>query len=309
MANELSWANLESDAGLQEILSGMLKPLLYDPTDLTSTMSRAPWGDNLGSETTKTTQYSRDQPFAPASSELSGGASNADIGAASYTHTLTRQLKKWVMTELWRKIGPPNSIDMALLAGMLSEGVGLTITDLLCALFPSLSGTVGSSVEQMSLDILFDGQYALNINRAKPPFSLVVSPHMANKLTDSIKGQGGAIAQSSETIEQIKAKPPGFKFNFGDVSVWDADSVTLDGGATYRRGAMYDAMCFEYQLASASAMGGIVPDSVVKILDGVVRAIVEYAAEDAVSTLIGDFYTSVVETEDDRGIEVRALAA
>ena len=80
------------------------------------------------------------------------------------------------------------------------------------------------------------------------------------------------------------------------------NSVTLDGGSTYRRGAMYEQACFEYQLASAQAMGSIVPPSVTQIINGVLRAIIDYNNEDAVSTLVGDFYASVVEVEDARSV-------
>lgn len=309
MANELSWALLQTNAGVQEVLSGILRPLLYDPTDLRGTMMRMPFIDQQGSIVTKTVQYSRDQPFAAASSELVGGFSNRDIGDQSYTHSLTRYGQKWTLTELWRRVAPNGSIDLGLLADVMNEGVGLTFTDLLCALFPSLSTTVGSPTDQMSLDIMFDAQYALNLTRARPPYNLVVSPHGYNRLVDSIKGQGGSIAMDPATRRMLDARGPGPKFLFGNINVWDSDSVTLDGGATYRRGAMYDSMCFEYQLASAQAMGGLVPPSVTMILNGILRIIAAYDNEDAITKLIGDFYASVVETEDARGVEVRHLAA
>lgn len=310
MANEISWGNLETDAGLAEILSGTLHQLLYDPTDLRMTMTRSAFIDASGSETTKTPQYSADQPFAAASSELSGGFSNRDIGTSNYTHTLTRYGQKWTLTELWRRVAPANSIDLGLLAEVMNGGVGLTFTDLLCALYPSISTVVGSAVQQMSVDVMFDGQYALNLARCRPPFHLVISPHMSNRLTASLRGEGGAISMDPATRALLDARGPGPKYQFGSsVWVWDSDSVTLDGGSTYRRGAMYDQMAFDYQLASAQAMGGIVPPSVVQIMDGVVRAIIDYNNEDAVSTLVGDFYASVVETEDARAVQVRALAS
>jgi hypothetical protein len=306
MANEISWANLETDAGLAHYLSGELHATLYDPTDLRSTAVRQLFQTGMGSESSKTTKYSRGQTFAAASSEISGGASNAATTTGNFVLNPTRRVMQWEITELWQLVAPAGSLDLDLLVGLIVEATGLTFTDLLCTLFASLSVTAGSTTEQMSVDYMWDAQWTLNTARARPPFHMVLSPHGFNKWQSSLLNAGGVLQFLAATEEMIQAKGPGYKGQYGSVFVWDADSVTLDGGSTYRRSAMYDQSCFKFTEAPVPAP---LARNVSVIVNGLVRVLLEHNGADGYTMVYGDYYPSVVETEDSRGVQIRHLAA
>lgn len=309
MANEISWANLETDAGLAHMLAGDLHADLFDPTDLRATCRRRAFRQGGGSETTKVTGYDPAHTFSAVTSELVGGASNEDIGTRNFTLQVARRTMKWTATDLWRLVAPNGSIDLDLLRRLIVQGTGLTFTDLLAALFPSLSGSVGSTTQQMSLAFMYDGQYALNDSRVPPPYHMVLAPHCFNKWQQSLRGEGGATQYKEATQVMIDAKGPGFKGSYGLINIWDSDSVTLDGGATYRRNAIYGHGCFEYQEAPVPMVADALPANVVSIVDGLVRIIHEYDADNALTEIHGDYYPAVSEAEDARGRVINALAA
>lgn len=307
MANEISWANLETDAGLAHYLSNEIHVDLYDPTDLRATMTRVDFRAGMGSETIKTTRVSAAHTFAAASTEISGGASNSDIGSGNFQLTVARRLQKWQASELWKMVAVNGSINLDLLRALIVGSTGQTVTDMVAALFPSLATSVGSTTGQMSVDYLFDGQFELNNNRARPPYTTVLYPHHWNRLQKSFRGEGGAIGFDPATREVIAARGPGYKGTFGGHDLWDADSVTLDGGSTYARSAMYADGCFAYTEAPVGDVADALPPNVRTIVDGIVRIVHSYDADNALTTIIGDYYPAVVEAEDLRGVLINAV--
>lgn len=306
MADELSWANLETDAGIAHYLSNEIHADLYDPTDLRATARRTLFAPNMGSETVKTPRINRSHTFASAASEISGGAANLDIGSSNFQKTVSRKLMQWQLTELWQLVAPTGSIDLNLLRGVIVEASGLTFTDLISTLFSSLSVTAGSTTQQMSVDYMYDAQYLLNTARARPPFHMVLSPHGFNGWSSSLRGEGGANQFKAATQDMIDAKGPGYKGEYGNIQVWDSDSVPLDGGSTYRHSAMYDQACFEYTEAPIVTP---LPSNVSVLVNGLVRIVLVHDADNAMTKLVADYYPAVVETEDSRGVQIRHLAA
>jgi hypothetical protein len=307
MANELSLNNLATDAGLSHYLAGELHADLHDPTDLRATCRKTQFQSNAGSATAKTTRYARTQTFAATSTEISGGFSNSSIGSGNFTKAASRRGMVWQYTDLWKMVAPTGSLDLDLLRGIIVEKTGDTFTDIVTALFASLSVTAGSTTAQMDIQYFFDAVFLLNTARAKPPFNMVLSPHGMNMFVNSARQEGGVIQWIPATAELIKARGPGYKGEFNGVGCWDADSVSLDGGSTYRRSAMYDSECFEFMEAPPPAD---VPANVqVLVSTPEVRIILDYVGADAITTVIGDYYPAVAETEDLRGVQIRHLAA
>jgi len=309
MANEISWSNLETDAGLAAYLSGEVHTNLYDPTDLRRVMRRVPFRAGAGSETAKTTKVTRGQVFAAASTELSGGASNQSIGSGNFQRTHARRTMKWQVSDLWRIVAPDGSINLDLLASIIAEGAGLTCTDLLCTAFTSVSGVGGSAVQQFSVNAAYDAQAALNNNRAVGPFTLVLAPHCLNKFVEGLRGEGGVAQFMPATAEMIKAKGPGYKGTWNGYEVWDSDSVPLDGGSTYRTNCMISEGAFEFAEAPVPLVADALPANVMRVMDGNVRIVHAYDADNALTTIHGDYYPAVAEAEDARAVRILALAA
>lgn len=310
MANEISWSNLETNAGLAHILSGEVQMLLGDPTDIRSTLMRMPFRPNMGSETMKTPQYDGHHIFAAATSELVGGASNQSIGSSSFSLTVSRRLIKWQISDLWQLVVPgTGNIDIPLLAETLVRGTGLTITALICDLFPSLSNAVGStSGNDMSLDYHFDAQYQLNLSRAGGVFTEVLRPKQFNELQASIRAEGGTLQFQSASAEMIRAKGPGYKGNYGGVDIYDTDSVDADGGASYYQGAMYTRDCFAYTEAPAAMAQDYIPVNQVIDLGALMIEFVRDGAN-ALTDMYGNYYPAVVEMQDAAGVEINSQVA
>ena len=309
MANEVTFANLATDLGLQAYLATELAPLLFDPTDLRATMFRREFMGGMGSASTKVGQYTGGQVFTAATSEILGtNVANSDIGEDSFTHTVARHSMKWTVGELMQMVAPGGSVSIPLLAKLINDGAGLTITDKLCALFPGLTGTVGDGTGQMTVSLMFDGQYALNSNRVAPPFHLVQLPHCFNKLQASLRAETGVLQWLGATAEMISAKGPGYKGSVGGtIHVWDSDSVNLDGGSSYGENGFFGDGAFEYQEAVPPSD---LPTSVQVIASGgPVRVLLAYDDTNALTRVVGDYYPSVVEREDARGVRIRALAS
>ena len=309
MANELTWANLETNAGIAHALSGDIHADLYDPTDLRGLCVRIPFLGGMGSETTKTPRFSPAHTFTAATNELTGGGSNEDIGDSNFQISVARRYMRWQLSDLWMMVAPNGSLDLDLLKQIIVEGTGLTFTDMLCALFPSLSTDAGSATAQASVDMMLDGQYGLNNSRAPAPYSLVWSPHGFNKFQASLTTYGGALQFQAATADMIAAKGPGFKGRVGNVDVYDSDSVTLDGGSTYRRGAIFARGAYKYQEAPVQALNGILPAEQRSIVDGIVRIVTSWDADNGVALVVGDYYPGVSEAEDARGRLMSHLAS
>jgi hypothetical protein len=308
MADEISWANLETHGGLAHYLEKRLHTNLYDPTDLRRLMPRREFTPGMGSETAKTTKVTRGQTFDAASTEISGGGSNKSIGAGNFQHTVSRRYMKWQVSDLWRLVSVNGSIDLDLLADVIDEAAGLTCTDILCSLFTSLAATaVGSTTGEMVVDYMYDAQYELNDARVPTPYAAVLFPHCFNMFQDSARSEGGVVQWQAATADMIAAKGPGFKGLWGGIEVWDSDSVNSDGGTTYKLNAMFGYGCFEYMEAPPIQVSDALPANVVKITDNDIRIVHAYDADNALTTIYGDYYPSVVEAEDLRGIEIHAL--
>lgn len=310
MANEITFADLETNVGLAHTLAGILRSKLYDPTDLRSLMTRVPFGDGTGSETTKVSQYSRDFAFTSVTSETDGSnVTNSDIGDASYQLTVVRKTLRFELGDLWRLVAPTGSLDLDLLAGIHVEATGLTLTDMLCALFPSLTANtaVGSTTADMSVDVMDDAMFALNLKRVNGMLAMVLRPKAYNEWLASLQTLGGPRQYKQDTQGMLSARGPGFKGVIGDIQVWDSDSVTLDGGSSYYRSAMFGVGCFDYQIAPAGKAAP--PPGTFHIDAGDVLVVHDYNATNAITASIGNFYPAVAEAEDARGVEIRSQVA
>lgn len=309
MANELSFANLETDAGLAHYLAGTLRAKLAERTDIRSTLDFIPFSPHMGSETVKVTQYNPAFTFAAASNEISGGASNSSIGSGNFQLVAARRLLKFTISDLWRIVAPTGSLDLDLLAQVINEAAGLTVADMVTTIFDDLANAVGSTTADMSIDYLYDGQFQLNLTRTPGPYYAVLKPKAFNELQASIRGETGAIQWVPATAEMLAAMGPGYKGRLNNIDIWDHNSVDTDGGGTYYHNAMYGRGCFAYTEAPVADVTDKLPPQVFRIDAGNVLIVHEYDADNGITEVIGSYFPAVVETEDDRGVEINSQVA
>lgn len=308
MANEITFNDYIGKGRIAAIISASLHNNLYDAVGLRGAMTFYDY-TGAGSKTQNITTVTRGNPMVAASSETSGGASNAVLTASQVQLAVARYLLKFQVGDLFHLTGRGQPMNIDVVLSILSEALELTLTDLLTALFPSVVGNVGTSGVNMSSSDLYDAIFylALNNNRARQLYG-ILHGQQCNDLMQSLRSEVGPAqmredAQRAVGLQGIR-EGDGLRFSFAGVDVHQCNSVTLDGGSANRVGCIFAPGAFGYTLAPVTDMDPLFdPDD---ILVGTPEFFVERSrnADDALSSLIANAYPGVVEVEDLRAVRV-----
>ena len=172
MANEVKYSSLLSTGGrISAVLSALVQEKLHDPTDLRSVMTLVPWGAS-GSDTMDVTIDAAPGAFASAAEAAS--TVNSPYVTSKFSLQAVKKTRVYSLTDLFGVTGGP--IDLEHVVKNLTDGVGLTMTDLLTTLFPSISNSVGTAAAVLTLDDIYSAQYQLNLSAAMGPYTSVLSP-------------------------------------------------------------------------------------------------------------------------------------
>lgn len=310
MANEVTFTGLASSGGrVASVLSSMLMETLHDPTDLRAVMTEVPW-QSLGSDTMSVTRDAAPGAFAAASSETSHGtaADNAAYTTGKFDLQVARYVRAYQVSDLFGVSGGP--VDLEKVVSTLAAGVGLTMTDLLCALFNSITSQVGSSGVDLSVDTMYDAAFQLNTNgvvsTADAPLTAVLHPTGFNNFVQSLRSETGAIQFEPATAAMLGGNGggPGYKGRWNGIDIYQSDSCpTISGGANYSQ-AMFGKGGFAYTLAPVSALQGHVPSANVIADAGGLLIELSRDSENGLSKAIATMFPAVAEVEDLRCCEI-----
>ena len=306
MADEITFSGLSTSGGrVASVLSALMLEKLHDPTDLRAVMTEVPWAA-LGSDTMSVTLDAAPGAFSAASSETSHGtaADNAAYTTGKFDLQVARYVRAYQVSDLFGISGGP--IDLATVVDTLTAGVGLTMTDLLTALFNSVSTQVGVSSTDLSVDTVYDAAFALNSNGvvAGPdaPLTMVLHPTAINDFRQSLRSESGAIQFVS--ADALSTKGPGYQGQWNGIDIWQADSCpTISGGAN-RSGCMFGKGAFAYTMAPVSALQGHIPAGNVLVDAGSVLVEASRDADNGLTKAIATMYPAVAEVEDARACEI-----
>ncbi len=303
MANESSYAAFLSTGGrVARILSDRLHELLYDPVSLRALMTMLP-RTGPGSATLNTPRVQRGMVLAAASSEISGGFTNQIPTTTNFDCTVARYGGVMQPTDLLKITGGP--IDMDYLLGILIETLDLTLTDLLVALFANIAGNVGTSGSDLTTDDFFDAIYYLNLqNNPGQGTVAVLHNQQINDLIESARGETGPMQFRTDAQGLLQPAGVGFRGQFAGVALVQCDSVVSTGAD--RRGCMFTAGAFAYQLASVSGMMDGQMINPADILFGTDEMFIERArdAANAMSSAFVNCYPGTAEQEDLRAVRI-----
>ncbi len=302
MANEITFSGLSSTGGrISAVLSALVRQQLYDSTDLRSVMTLIPWSA-VGSDKMDITLDAIPGAFAAASSETSGGLSNSAYTTSKFSLQVARYARQYQVTDLFGISGGPIDIDSVV--NKLVEGAGLTMTDLLCNLFPSLSNSVGSTGVDLDVDTIYDALFQLNTENAAGPYTAVLQAQQMNDFRSSLRGETGALQFREATAETLQSRGPGYQGDFLGIRFYQSDSVTkINTNADYS-GAMFVDGCFAYTMAPVRALQSYIPEDNILVDANEILVELDRDAGNAMSTCIANMYPSVVEVEDARGVEI-----
>ena len=307
MANEVKFGAdgvdglVTSGGRVAEVLSALVRQQLYDATDLRSVMTLIPW-NAVGSDKMEVTLDAIPGAFAAASSEISGGLSNSAYTTSKFSLQVSRYARQYQVTDLFGITGGP--IDLDRVVNKLVEGAGLTMTDLLCNLLPSLSNQVGTTTVDLDVDTIYDALFQLNNNSASGPYTAVLHPEQMNDFRQSLRSETGAIQFREATAEALQTRGPWFQGEFMGIRFYQSDSVTkVNANADYA-GAMFVDGCFAYTMAPVRALQSYIPQDNIIVDANEILVELDRDAGNAMSTCIANMYPAVVEAEDLRGVEI-----
>lgn len=309
MANEVSLATLQSNGGrVAKILSDKFHIVLYDPSGLRALMDFRPF--NGPTATMSTPKLTRGNVAAAASSEISGGASNSAITTGNFDLTYARYLLRVQPTDLFVMTSVGAGINLDVLLSILTESLDLTLTDMLTALFAGVSGNVGTSGADLTVDNIFDGIYTLNLANNPSALMAVLHNQQVNDLVESIRGESGALQFRTDAQGMLKPPGVGWRGRFLEVDFYQSDSVATANAGADRQGAMFSAGAFGYTLGP---VGPILQSQMVNGADIVVSTEEMFVERDrdagnAMSSFIVNFYPGTVEQEDARAVKVTTAA-
>jgi hypothetical protein len=298
---EISYATVLSAGGrVARVLSPAIHQSLYDPVGLRSLMTYQPFSAN-GSATTNVTRVTRGAVAAATSTEVSGGFSQTVPTTTNYDIVVARYGLVMAPTDLFRMTAD-GGYDVAYLLGMLMEALDLTLTDLLCALFANIAGSVGSSGVDMTVDDFFDAMYYLNLKNNGTDVATVLHGQQVNDLIESVRGETGALQWSTEAQGLLRMPGVGFKGQLLGIPVYQSDSVTGDG--SNRTGCMFAGGAFSYQLGDVSVLDPQINPEDVLFYTPEMFIERDRDAPNAITQYILNFYPGTAEAEDLRACRI-----
>jgi len=286
-----------ADTQLTASLNRLIHVLLLDMSDLVGAGLVTYYGDAGGalSATHKVARVDWDDAMS-APTEGAAISSATAVSTSNVTIAVARQALYREVSDLISGTG--SAISDEDIARAMAVSAVLRRTDMVAALFGSLSSSVGNSGVDMTTDDFYDAIFTLEQALVPGPFAAVLYPVQYTDLKSSIRGEGGPAQYIPATQDQTLAKGPGYKGMFAGVELYASDSVAASGGNS--QGAMFGRGCFGYRDMSAQN----IPTVDLQLVDPTSPIWVERerVAVNGETQIVGNYYFGVSEIEDARGV-------
>ena len=302
MANEVKYSSLIgplTGGRISAVLSALVQEKLHDPTDLRSVMTLVPWGAS-GSDTMDVTIDAAPGAFASAAEAVA--TTNSPYVTSKFSLQAVKKTRVYSLTDLFGVTGGP--IDLEHVVKNLTDGVGLTMTDLLTTLFPSISNSVGTSTAVLGIDDIYSAQYQLNLSAAMGPYTSVLSPKQMNEFRTGLRAEIGAIQYVPASAEMLATKGPGFQGSWNGIDMYQSDSV--ESVTTTKVGAMFNSAAFAYTMAPARS--ALVPQESVLVDAGELLVEIQRDAQAGITRAVANIFAGVAEAQDAAAVGIITLA-
>jgi hypothetical protein len=257
MANEILISDLKTNGGaVAEVLSGLIQDALFDATDLRSVCKLVPYSA-IGSNVMAVTID--EAPGAFASTGEAASVANSAYTTDEFLLTVSKYARAYELSDLVA-IGS-SAIDLDRMVSNLSQGVALTMTDLITGTFGSFTNTVGSTGVNLSIDDIYSGFYKLISQLNSGPYTCVLSPTQFNDMLASLRSESGAVQYVPATAEMLASKGTSFRGTWQGCDFYVSDSVPTANAGADDNGLMFGADAIGYTMAPVSLLQGHVPAS------------------------------------------------
>lgn len=299
MADEFKYSGI-GDLRVTSLLHQEMRFLLMDPTDLRSTLINVPHPLD-GSAAIKQSQIQMGGAMAAPGQVTQ--VSNTAVTDASFSLTVAHYALQHEIGYLAELTSGQNDSGIRLLAQKIVGSATLTLTDLVVALFPSLSNSVGTSGVDLDVDDIYDAMYQLHNSLVPGPYNCVLFQQQWNDFQTSLRGETGAMQFQQPTADMLALRGPGYQGMWNNINFWSSDSVTAVGGAANSNGAMYGDGAFAYTEAPVSKL--IQYADKIEAMEGS-RIFVNATnvADTGKVRLNGHYFPAVAEVEDARGVGI-----
>lgn len=299
MANELTYASL-SDLRATHVLHRELATLLFDPTDIRSALVQVPWSAS-GSAATKIGQVDVDYAMA-APGEVTQ-VSNTALVDGSYTLTIAHYTLQFEMSYLAQITAPQGGLDLAGVAQIVANTSGLTMTDIVTALFPSVTASVSETTVDLDVDHVYDAMFTLHAALVEGPYELALYPEQMNNFRQSLRGEGGAIQFVPETADMLRQKAPGLQGTWNGVRIWSMDSITTANAGADSVGCLWGRGAFVYQEGDVNALIPYIPAEA-RVQAGKVFVQVQQVEDYGKSRVVGHYFPAAAIAENARACKI-----
>lgn len=299
MANEITYSGI-GDLRATHILHRELAYLLHDPTDLRAVCTELP-GDVMGSATLKVPQL--DVDYAMSAPGEATQINNTAMVDGSYTLQVAHYSIQFEETYLSTLTAPAGGYDIRLLAQELVQRTGLTMTNIIAALFPSITAAVTDTGVDLTVDHIYDAMFTLRAASVPGPYYCVLYPVQLNDFLASLRGETGAMQWQPSTADMLALKGPGYQGTWNNVEFWSSDSVTSVNAGADSSGCMFGAGAFAYREADVTKlMSTIPPEALIPGLKCFAQLgqIQDYGMQ----RLTAHYFPAAAIAENARGVEI-----
>ena len=291
MANVTYSGLLSSGGRISAVLSALVQEKLHDPTDLRAVMTQVPWA-SMGSDSMDVTLDAAPGEYATAAEAATTAGSAYSTG--KFQLQAVKKTRVYSLTDLFGVTGGP--IDMERVVSTLVDGVGVTMTELLCQLFPAISNSVGASGSDLTVANIYAAQFQLNLSSAQGPYSCVLHPQQMNDFRTSLRSETSALQYVPATAEALATRGPGFQGSWNGIDFWQSARVGLVNTGDDRNGAMFSSAAFSYTMAPARS--ALIPQESVLVDAGELLVEIQRDAQAGLTHAVANIFTGVAEAQD-----------
>ena len=191
MADEVTFAGFKADAGLDEILNRLIHEDLVDHAGLLMTATQISDLSGSGSDTIKTPAFQRNNAMVAAGENVA--AVNQAVAKRSYTIAVARQTIAFEKSDFAGILGIAG-VDLPRLVAMVVDAASFRRTDIIAALFPSFTTAKGTSGAVLTVDDIYEAQFALTIAlNSAAGIVAALKPKQLTQIQDDLRNEGGAM--------------------------------------------------------------------------------------------------------------------
>jgi len=246
--------------------------------------------------------------FQDATTEISSHTAATALTNSSVDITVARKYLNREISDLATMISYGDPIDPFVLAEDMALSYEAKFADMTAAACANFTTTKGSSANTFSVDLMFEGIFALeqadSDRGAPPPYAAVLHPKALAEFQDSLRNEvSNVIAMSPASLEMVKAKGQGYVGDILGVSVYRSSFVNAGGGA--KKNWMMATKALAYADGAPQIVGA---SQVIELPDAKCVVEMDRKSQSATSLIVGHCYLGLSVVQDERGVLLESKA-